>query len=139
MQVRGLGHVVLYVENLKRSTEFYGRVLGWRQAAPDVPGFRAVAFFSGRPHHELLLIEVGKSAASLPPGMQRGLHRIGIKVGRTDDDLLAAVAQLRGNGISVAGAGDHSVTRSPYVLDPDGNEIELYTDVPTWNGSSISA
>jgi catechol 2,3-dioxygenase-like lactoylglutathione lyase family enzyme len=44
MQIRELGHVVLYVEDLKRSADFYGRVLGWRQVAPTVPGFQAMAF-----------------------------------------------------------------------------------------------
>jgi catechol-2,3-dioxygenase len=28
------------------------------------------------------------------------------------------------------GASDHTVTHSLYILDPDGNEIELYIDVP---------
>jgi catechol-2,3-dioxygenase len=28
------------------------------------------------------------------------------------------------------GASDHTVTHSLYILDPDGNEIELYVDVP---------
>jgi catechol-2,3-dioxygenase len=30
----------------------------------------------------------------------------------------------------VAGATDHGVTHSLYLADPDGNEIELYIDVP---------
>lgn len=34
----------------------------------------------------------------------------------------------------MTGATDHGVTHSLYVLDPDGNEIELYSDVqpPRW-------
>ena len=28
------------------------------------------------------------------------------------------------------GASDHRVTHSLYLADPDGNEIELYVDVP---------
>jgi catechol 2,3-dioxygenase-like lactoylglutathione lyase family enzyme len=81
MRVRELGHVVLYVADLKRSADFYGRVLGWQQAAPTVPGFPAVAFSSGRTHHELLLIEVGPSAAPLPSGRHLGLYHFGVKVG----------------------------------------------------------
>jgi catechol-2,3-dioxygenase len=30
----------------------------------------------------------------------------------------------------VVGASDHTVTHSLYILDPDGNEVELYVDVP---------
>ena len=32
--------------------------------------------------------------------------------------------------MTVVGTSDHTVTHSLYVLDPDGNEIELYIDVP---------
>ena len=31
---------------------------------------------------------------------------------------------------TIVGTSDHTVTHSLYVLDPDGNEIELYIDVP---------
>jgi len=31
---------------------------------------------------------------------------------------------------SVLGASDHTVTHSLDIADPDGNEIELYIDVP---------
>lgn len=30
----------------------------------------------------------------------------------------------------MTGAADHTVTHSLYLSDPDGNEIELYADVP---------
>ena len=30
----------------------------------------------------------------------------------------------------MVGASDHTVTHSLYITDPDGNEIELYVDVP---------
>ena len=33
-------------------------------------------------------------------------------------------------GVTIVGASDHTVTHSLYILDPDGNEIELYIDVP---------
>jgi catechol-2,3-dioxygenase len=31
--------------------------------------------------------------------------------------------------VPIVGATDHTVTHSLYILDPDGNEIELYVDV----------
>ena len=33
-------------------------------------------------------------------------------------------------GATVVGTSDHTVTHSLYILDPDGNELELYIDVP---------
>ena len=48
----------------------------------------------------------------------------------TDDELRDALARLHEAGVTVVGATDHTVTHSLYILDPDGNEIELYVDVP---------
>jgi catechol-2,3-dioxygenase len=40
------------------------------------------------------------------------------------------LARLEEFAVPVLGATDHGVTHSLYLLDPDGNEIELYIDVP---------
>jgi catechol-2,3-dioxygenase len=135
--VKELGHVVLYVRNLERSVHFYRDVLGWRQITPPdgAPRMPAALFSSGRTHHELLLLEVGEDAAPIPPGRRVGLYHFGLKVGDTDDELRAALARLREAGVSILGATDHGITHSLHLADPDGNEIELYVDVPgvDWN------
>jgi catechol-2,3-dioxygenase len=129
MEVKELGHLVLYVRDLKRSAAFYRDVLGWHQVTEDVPGMPAAAFSSGRTHHELLLIEVGADAQPIPAGRRVGLYHFGLKVGDTDDELREAIARIREAGVHIAGASDHTVTHSLYIYDPDGNEIELYIDV----------
>ena len=90
----------------------------------------AAAFSSGRTHHELLLIEVGADAEAIPRGRRVGLYHFGLNVGETDDDLRAALAAVEAAGATIVGASDHTVTHSLYIEDPDGNEIELYVDVP---------
>ncbi|MGA3147026.1 MAG: VOC family protein [Acidimicrobiales bacterium] len=130
MQVKELGHLVLYVKDLERSAAFYGQVLGWEPVFPDTSGVPAAAFSSGRTHHELLLIEVGEGATPLPRGRHLGLYHFGLKIGESDDELREAVARLEQAGVSIVGASDHTVTHSLYILDPDGNQIELYIDVP---------
>ncbi len=132
MTVRELGHIVLYVRDVKRSADFYRDVLGWRQIMPE-PGLDpvgAAAFSSGRTHHELLLIEVGADATPIPEGRRVGMYHFGLKVGESDDDLRAVLAVLERMGTTIVGASDHTVTHSLYINDPDGNEIELYVDVP---------
>jgi catechol 2,3-dioxygenase len=136
VEIKDLGHVVLYVRNLERSVTFYRDVLGFRQISPEPgdsnPRFPAAAFSSasGRTHHELLLIEVGEDAQPLPHGRRVGLYHIGLKVGDSDDELREALARLHDAGVTVSGASDHTVSHSLYILDPDGNELELYVDVP---------
>ncbi len=129
MEVKELGHLVLYVRDVKRSAAFYGDLLGWAPAFPDVSGAPVAAFTSGRTHHELLLIEVGEGAAPPPQGRHTGLYHFGLKVGDTDEELREALTRLQEAGVTIVGASDHTVTHSLYVLDPDGNEVELYIDV----------
>jgi catechol 2,3-dioxygenase len=127
MKVHELGHLVLYVRDLERSRHFYRDVLGFNEigAFGDV----GAVFGSGRTHHELLLIEVGDDATPIPPGRRLGLYHFGLKVGTTDDELRAAVAEMTAAGVDIVGASDHGVTHSIYLHDPDGNEIEVYIDV----------
>jgi catechol 2,3-dioxygenase len=142
MAVKELGHVVLYVHDLERSAAFYRDVLGFRQVmgSSGAP-FKAAAFSSGRTHHELLLIEVGEDAQPVPEGRRVGMYHFGLKVGDSDDELREVLSGLRAAGAEIVGAGDHGFTHSLYVLDPDGNEIELYSDVPgmDWDDMSIMA
>jgi catechol 2,3-dioxygenase len=130
MQVKELGHAVLYVHDIARSSAFYRDVLGWKQISTPDPHFPAAAFSGGRTHHELLLIEVGAEAQELPTGRHVGLYHLGIKIGDSDDELREAVARCREAAVRIIGLSDHTVSHSLYVLDPDGNELELYIDVP---------
>ena len=143
MNVRELGHIVLYVRDVERSARFYGEVLGWRRLQMEGDGpFRRMPvalFSSGRTHHELLLIEVGEHAAPIPEGRRVGMYHFGLKVGDSDDELRAALATLQENDVRVVGASDHTVTHSLYIEDPDGNEIELYVDMPgvDWDAEHV--
>lgn len=126
--IKELGHVVFYVSDLNKSVDFYERILGWKRI--DTPSNMPVAAFSsGRTHHELLLIEVGDMAESKSKNLQIGLYHIGLKVGDSDAELKAVIAKLAEEGVYPTGSGDHHVTHSIYLADPDGNEIELYVDV----------
>jgi catechol-2,3-dioxygenase len=143
MEIRELGHVVLYVRDVVRSAAFYRDVLGWRQVIPR-PGADAqpIAMFnapSGRTHHELLLIEVGPDAAAQPAGKRTGLYHFGLKIGTSDDELRSARDTLIETGTPILGMSDHTTTHSLYIADPDGNEVELYVDVPgvDWSDPKI--
>lgn len=125
MQIKELGHVVLYVSDLERSADFYRDTLGFHEIK-RMPGM--AIYSGGRTHHELLLIEVGGAPAK-KPFPEPGLYHIGLKIGDSPEDVRAAFQELRAKGVTVIGSADHRVTHSLYIEDPDGNELELYADV----------
>ena len=145
MEIKELGHLVLYVRDIDRSASFYGDVLGWRRLEMQADGplgrVPVALFSSGRTHHELLLIEVGEDAAPIPRGRRIGMYHFGLKVGETDDELRAALRTCEQAGVRIAGMSDHTVSHSLYIEDPDGNEIELYVDVPgvDWTATNVMA
>lgn len=125
MEIKELGHVVLFVTDISKLADFYRDTLGFREVHRDG---QTALFSSGRTHHELLLIEVG----GVPKAGRRGepgLYHIGFKIGDGPEALRAAYRELSEKGVTIIGTGDHHMTHSLYILDPDGNELELYADV----------
>ena len=123
-----LGHVVLYVRELKRSLAFYRDVVGLNVVGEIFNG-RAAMLSGGRTHHELLLIEVGAAPGPLT-GRRLGLYHIGWKIGESLAELRAMKQKLEQHNVPIDGISDHTVSQSLYVRDPDGNELELYIDDP---------
>lgn len=125
VEIKELGHVVLYVTNVERSAAFYREVLGFREIHRDGG---AAAFSSGRTHHELLLIGIGRPSRK-KTGIEPGLYHIGLKIGDSPQDIVRAYHELQQKKVPIIGTADHTVTHSIYIEDPDGNELELYADV----------
>lgn len=120
---------MFFVRNLETSASFYRDILGFPEIGRmDLSGTRAAGFSAGRTHHELLLIEVGGSESARTMG-KPGLYHVGFKIGDTPEDVKEAAHYLRSQGVTIIGASDHKITHSLYILDPDGNELELYADV----------
>ena len=130
MRVAPLGHVVFYVESLERSLAFYRDLLGMSEIRATDSKFCAAALTSGRTHHELLLIEVGSLPGPIP-GPRRGFYHAGFCIGQNIQSLRDARDELIDAGVTIKGASDHGITQSLYLLDPDGNEIEIYVDDPS--------
>jgi len=121
-----IGHVVIKVRDLWRSTKFYSEVLGL-QVMKVEPGFKMAFLAShGRDHHELAVAEVGSDAAA-PREHSIGLSHIAFRL--SDETALCdAYADLKKSGVRIIGAVNHGVTKSIYFRDPDGHELELYCD-----------
>jgi catechol 2,3-dioxygenase len=126
---QGIGHVVLRVRDVERSTAFYQDILGFKKVG-EIPGRMVFFTATGENHHDLAVMAVGPNApAPNPYGV--GLYHVAIRL-ESDEAVRAAYRALTEAGAEVVGSSDHGVSHSLYIKDPDGIELELYADVPTW-------
>jgi len=126
-KVRRLGHLVLRVRDLERSEQFYREVLGLEVV--DRMG-RQMSFLTAREDasHELALLALGPAAPG-PDPHRVGLYHFAFQVDSIEE-LRAFHKQLQENGVQIVGIGDHGISLGVYFLDPDGNEIEVYYELP---------
>lgn len=121
-----IGHVVLKVRNLERSRRFYSELLGL-EVMFEIPGMAFLASHR-RDHHEIGLMEVGP-AAEAPKGPQVGLAHVAFRLAE-EADLIKAYRELKERQVPISFTVHHGITKSVYFLDPDGNQLEVYWDVP---------
>ena len=53
------------------------------------------------------------------------------------DELKDAYQVVLDNKVDIAGFGDHGETQGLYIRDPDGIEIELFTNAPEFEETSL--
>ncbi len=124
MKVSSLGHVVIKVRNQQRAEAFYNGLLGIPIAARYQP--MSMTFFTLGNHHDFAVLAVGDDAEE-PPAKSPGLFHVAFKIGDSIDELREAKVKLQSAGLKVE-AYDHTVSKSIYFNDPDGNSIEFYVD-----------
>jgi catechol-2,3-dioxygenase len=131
MPITRLNHAVLYVRNVERSVAFYTEILGFRVLG--IGGELRGAAFLQAPgstnDHDIGLFEIGDAAGPTTAGREQvGLYHLAWEVDTLDElDRLAHRLQDAG---ALAGASDHSTTKSLYAKDPDGIEFEVAWIVP---------
>ncbi len=121
-----IGHVVLKVSNLARSRQFYNEVLGL-DLMYEIPGMAFLAS-NRRDHHEIGLMEVGEGAEP-PKNRQVGLSHVAFRLG-DEAALIEAYRELKERDVPISFTVHHGITKSVYFSDPDGNQLEVYCDVP---------
>jgi catechol 2,3-dioxygenase len=123
-----VGGVHLQVSDVRRSMEYYDRVIGLRaQATPD----GRVALSAGDDGTPLVTLSTRPGVTSARPGAFGLYHFAMLLPDRAALGRFAAhLAEL---GLRV-GMADHLVSEALYLRDPDGLGIEVYADRPreTW-------
>ena len=144
----GLSHLVLNVRDLDASHAFYTDVLGFVQCGELDPPNRVgrMRFYRGNPnhHHHIALVQTRDPAE--PAGrwsMIRttvGINHIALDYGNREA-FLGQVRRVVDLGVEIIQRGNHGMTHSAYVQDPDGNGIEMLYDVPAeaWEGDVNAA
>ena len=118
-----IGHLVINVKDLDASTKFYTEVLGF-EISIERPGF-GTFLTCGSIHHALALFQAKEGVAEVSDG-GLGLNHMAIQVEDFAEltDYYNKLQQYFEK--SDLRTTDHSMTRSIYINDPDGNGIELF-------------
>jgi catechol 2,3-dioxygenase-like lactoylglutathione lyase family enzyme len=120
-QVKGLGHVGIYVHDLERMVEFYRDMLGMRVTKQN---WRAgMVFLSADPEgadHEVALFR-GRP----DDGDSRLINQISLRV-ETLDDLRIMHKRLVAAGLRIDALVNHVSALGCYYFDPEGNRSEVF-------------
>ncbi len=133
-------HLVLNVRDIEASDRFYS-LLGFEQCGKlDVPPGRNIdmRFYRGDSghHHDLALVQLPHPETAPPvPDWSMftgipGLAHVALCYPNREA-WLAQIEFLQNNGIEFAIRGNHGMTHSAYIVDPDGHGIEVLYDLPT--------
>lgn len=126
VQIRKLGHVVLRVRDVERSTKFYTEILNFRVS--DV-NERGMVFFNTCGDHHTLAIAPAPAgeAAEQPAKSQLGLSHFALEVANLDE-LFEIREFLKRKGVDITFEGRNGAGSNIGVefLDPDGYQLELY-------------
>ena len=136
-----ISHLVLNVRDIEASERFYTEMLGFEHCGTLrlPPGMSVdMRFYRGSPdhHHDLALIQVPEPGASedVPPwgmfGARAGIGHIALAYG-TREQWLQQIEHLQTMGVPFEVRGEHGMTHSAYVVDPDGNGVEVLYDLPS--------
>jgi len=120
-----IGHVGLYVCDLQKMRDFYGRVMGFKVTDAG-HGREAEMVFMSRSreeHHQVVL------ATGRPPDTFSVVNQISFRV-KTLGELRSMHERLVAAGAEQIRPIDHGNSWSVYFLDPEGNRLEVYLATP---------
>jgi catechol 2,3-dioxygenase-like lactoylglutathione lyase family enzyme len=122
MKVKATHHVALYTPNFEEMQQFYGETLGF----PIVGRWdevNIVFFDAGGTKIEL----VGRDTATAGNDPSGGWAHLALHVDSVDETF----AELVAKGVQIRSEPkDFQTVRIAFLLDPDGNALELVEDPP---------
>lgn len=127
-----LGHVVLNVRDLKKSVDFYTKMVGLTLS--DYIEDQMAFLRCGEDHHDLALAQIPKDhelrESTYRPG-RPGLEHFSYEVDSLEE-IEEAAKYLQENGVDIVrGIGKHGPGENLFLVfkDPDGNYCEFYAEM----------
>ncbi len=129
----------LDLDRLPMLIRTWGAELGFEQIgalSPDFP--MQMRFYACRPgsHHDIALIQMTNPEAAPPVKpfdltAQGSINAINhYAVAYTRENFLKQLEYMKASGVKFVIRGEHGMTHSCYVEDPDGNGIEILYELP---------
>jgi catechol 2,3-dioxygenase len=131
-----LEHLVLNVRDIEVSHRFYTEVLGFQQCG-DLTHTMTMRFYRSDPtrHHDVALVELAdpEQAGPVQPWtmdpVRPGVNHFAI--GYPDrESWLAQLRHMKSLGVEFLVRGNHGMSHSAYIADPDGYGIEVLYNLP---------
>lgn len=132
-----LQHLALMVRDIEASHRFYTEAVGFEQCGKlgdDVSAGVDFRFYRGAP--DLALVQIPDPSQFPPPNTawnmienKQGINHFAICY-PTREAFLERLEALRRLGVVFRQRGNHGMTHSVYVSDPDGHGVELLYELP---------
>jgi catechol 2,3-dioxygenase len=122
----GVRHAALGVRDPQRSITFYTEALGM-ELVTFLEDMQMGFLSFGEQDHDLVLVKVPDDQ----PVGSFGLAHTAIQIEGGPEELRELYRALKGRGVEVEMTADHVISQSFYLLDPDGNRLEFFSQVMT--------
>jgi catechol 2,3-dioxygenase len=124
IKIKKIGHVVLNVSDIERSTKFWTEIMGFKFSDRNEIG---MAFFRNATDHHTIALVPAKEKNELPKRGQVGFDHMALEVA-TVSELFKIRDFLRSKGVEIFYEGRRGPGGNPGVefYDPDGYKIEIY-------------
>jgi catechol 2,3-dioxygenase len=127
MQTRPvIGPIRLITGDLRRTAAFYRAGIGLEILSGDSTEPNAIQRL-GKNEIEMVVLE--ERPGAVQPGRTTGLFHMAILL-PSRKALARQLKHFIDAGVPIHGASDHGVSEAIYLSDPDGNGIEIYSDLP---------
>jgi catechol 2,3-dioxygenase len=121
-RIRKVAHVVLGVRDPERSMRFYTEVLGMERVNFFEDMQMGFLSFGDERDHDIAIIKVPDDQ----PVGSSGLAHTALEIDGGMAELRELYEQAKSHGVQPEFTADHVISKSIYLLDPDGNRLELF-------------